>query len=75
MTNFTPFCKREDCRISGSGTGSITAAYFEPVYDKHGNNLNPDRNVATMYYNCGICGKSWNVETCAGETKITNLRG
>ena len=51
-------CEREDCRIRKS-SGGTTLMYYPPVYDKHGNNLNPDMNVTTYYASCSTCGKQW----------------
>jgi len=51
-------CDREDCRIQESG-GSTTCMYFPPIYDKYGNNINPDGNITTYHMKCSTCGTSW----------------
>jgi hypothetical protein len=51
-------CEREDCKIRSSG-GSSTLAYYPPVYDKYGNNTNPDMNVTSYEKHCMTCEKSW----------------
>jgi len=38
---------------------STTCAYYPPVYDGYGNNLNPDRNTTTRQMHCSKCGKGW----------------
>jgi hypothetical protein len=40
-----------------------TLAYYPPIYDGHGNNLNPDMNKTYNTLRCSTCGKEWN--TCA----------
>jgi len=35
---------------------SATCAYYPPVYDEEGNNVNPDRNIITNKYQCIACG-------------------
>ncbi len=50
-------CKTpDDCRITET-VGSITLAYFPPIYDGHGNNLNPDKNTSNSVRRCSPCGK------------------
>lgn len=48
----------DKCRIIRSG-GMTTAAYYSPVYNEHGNNLNPDMNTTTYQMLCLTCGKKW----------------
>lgn len=52
-------CSRDDCRITESGPSMTTMAYYPPVYDKQGNNTNPDMNITTYPRRCLSCGKSW----------------
>ena len=40
-----PNCQKQ-CRFV-YGMFTTTCMYFQPVYDKHGNNLNPDANITT----------------------------
>jgi len=52
-------CSAEDCRIIDNGYGTTTCMYYPPVYDKHGNNLNPDMNSTSYPKKCITCGKEW----------------
>jgi hypothetical protein len=49
----------ERCRISANGPGMTTCAYYPPIYDGYGNNINPDRNITTSPMRCATCGKEW----------------
>lgn len=51
-----PECEREDCRFV-QRSGMSTLAYYQPIYDKNGVNINPDMNTRTDYVDCLICGK------------------
>jgi len=51
-------CMRDDCRIQDGG-GMQTMAYYPPVYNAQGVNINPDMNVTTYNRRCTTCGKSW----------------
>ncbi len=48
-----PHCQKPTRRTGG--TGSITAAYYKPVYDENGHNTNPDRNTRTSHWQCLEC--------------------
>jgi len=48
----------QKCRIQ-LVQSSTTCAYYSPVYDGFGNNLNPDRNQTTNQMHCSTCGKDW----------------
>ena len=55
-------CPREDCKIH-KYSGIITRVYYPPIYDKYGNNVNPD-DIITMYdtiydMHCYTCDKKW----------------
>ena len=65
-------CEREDCRLTESA-GYTTCMYFQPVYDRHGNNLNPDRNVTKSELWCSVCNKRWAVSRCAGDISYTEM--
>lgn len=39
-----------------NGSMMMTTAYYPPVYDRDGNNINPDRNKSTSRYICNMCG-------------------
>jgi len=67
MTNPNPECPRQDCRFSYGG-GSSTLAYYIPIYDKNGNNINPDKNTTTFNVNCLTCGKMWVGKSRLDET-------
>jgi hypothetical protein len=69
--NPNPGCDKE-CRFA-HGMRMTTAMYFQPVYDKHGNNLNPDGNISSCQVTCHTCRKIWNASTKLGETKYTEL--
>lgn len=49
----------DKCRISPNGPSTSTCAYYPPIYDGHGNNLNPDRNTTYSPVKCSTCGKEW----------------
>jgi hypothetical protein len=61
MTTPNPTCKSE-CRFTTSFS-MTTAAYYPPIYDKHGVNTNPDRNTTTATIYCSVCSRSWNGTT------------
>jgi hypothetical protein len=54
-----PGCSRDDCRLTPDGPSSKTLGHYPPVWDKNGNNLNPDMNILTRPLRCLSCGKSW----------------
>lgn len=62
----------KNCRFQQIGPATTTAMYFAPVYDKEGNNLNPDRNTTTVSYQCIECGKIWKVSSNNQDVKILN---
>ena len=72
MTNPNPTCDK-DCRFT-TGAGSRTCAYYQPIYDKHGNNINPDMNTTTYSMSCLVCGMEWLVEEQNGKTTIEELK-
>ena len=55
--NPNPTCTNE-CRFS-PGLSMTTAVYYAPIYDKYGNNVNPDRNMTSGSINCHTCNRSW----------------
>lgn len=69
--NPNPGCLGE-CRFH-VGMGMTTCAYYPPVYDKHGNNTNPDRNVTSGKVSCYTCGRKWNYATQLGETQFKEI--
>lgn len=52
-----PNCKRPTKRTGGGGT--VTAMYYQPVYDENGVNTNPDRNTRTSMWECLDCNKRY----------------
>ena len=71
IMNPNPACE-QDCRFQ-MGMSSTTCAYYAPVYDKHGNNLNPDGNTTTTQIHCKVCGKSWIGSTKLGSTTYIEI--
>lgn len=55
--NPNPTCEK-DCRFH-TGFEMTTDTYYPPVYDKHGNNVNPDRNIISGSIRCSVCNKQW----------------
>jgi len=70
--NPNPGCEGE-CRFN-VGMGMTTCAYYPPVYDKHGNNINPDRNVTSGMVSCNVCDRQWSYSTCLGETEFQEIK-
>jgi len=64
-----PGCSRDDCMIMDNGPGMVTAAYYPPVYNKDGVNVNPNNNTSTQLRRCISCGKTWK-EQWQNGTKI-----
>ena len=71
FNNPNPSCEKE-CIFRGS-MSTTTAMYYEPIYDKNGNNLNPDGNITTTKVSCALCHRQWVSSTQYGETKYTEL--
>lgn len=63
-----PGCSRDDCLITENGASSTTSAYYPPVYDKQGNNTNPDMNITTHHRRCLSCGRTWTESVQNGKT-------
>ena len=59
----------DKCRFR-EGVSTTTLMYFEPIYDRQGNNLNPDRNWSENTITCSACNRSWLVRSNGAETKI-----
>jgi hypothetical protein len=60
--NPNPKCQSEDCRFQ-FGLSTTTCMYFPPVYDKNGNNVNPDGNITSGEVRCSTCLKTWYYST------------
>lgn len=61
-----------ECRYT-YGPSFSTMAYYHPVYDKNGNNVNPDMNTSYGSVSCTTCNRKWSTATCNGHTKYTEL--
>lgn len=70
--NPNPTCEK-DCRFS-YGMSMTTAMYFPPVYDKHGNNINPDGNITSGSISCSVCNRQWKYSTQFGETAFEEMK-
>ena len=46
---------------------------FEPIYDKNGVNINPDRNTTYFTVNCLSCGKRWAGKSRLDETTYVEV--
>lgn len=66
MLNPDTTCEK-DCRFHYGATFT-TAAYYPPVFDKHGTNLNPDMNSTSGAIDCSVCKKHWTYTTVNGKT-------
>jgi hypothetical protein len=54
------WCSTPDkCRIQATGPSWSTCVYYPPIYDGHGNNLNPDGNKHYTPMRCSTCGREW----------------
>ena len=51
-------CPRDDCRIQVGPTSS-TCVYYPPIYNKYGENTNPDKNRRSTPHECLSCGDTW----------------
>lgn len=69
--NPNPSCEKE-CVFRG-GMTTTTAMNYDPIYDKNGNNLNPDGNITSGTVSCAVCHRQWVSSTQYGETKYTEL--
>ena len=68
MVTPNPTCKLE-CRFITS-FGLTTGMYYPPIYNKHGVNINPDRNTtAATKVDCTQCNRSWNAITYFADGK------
>ncbi len=70
--NPNPNCEREDCRFC-VGVEMSTCVYYSPIYDKNGNNLNPDGNSTSGEISCSTCNKKWKYITRYNKTTYTEV--
>lgn len=63
FTNGIPICPncQKSTRRQHKGSTS-TLMNYQPIYDENGNNINPDRNISTSYYDCLDCDKNYCVK-------------
>jgi hypothetical protein len=64
-----PGCSRDDCMVTESG-GNTTLAYYPPIINAQGVNVNPDKNKTHYDKRCLSCGKSW-TETWQNGTRLS----
>lgn len=50
----------DECQFVHS-TVSSTLMYFQPIFNRKGQNINPDRNTKSYDISCQKCGKIWSV--------------
>lgn len=50
-----------------------TAMYFPPVYDKNGDNINPDGNITSGAIVCNTCKKQWHYSTQFDKTTFKEV--
>ena len=62
-----PNCPRNDCRYA-VGVGMTTSMYYPPIYNKDGQNINPDGNVSSGELSCTSCNRKWEYKTQYGNT-------
>lgn len=55
-----PICRKPTERKQGMK--SRTCMYYPPIYDKLGNNTNPDLNTETAFYTCLDCDTEYSVK-------------
>ena len=72
MTNPNPTCQNDNCRFH-YGVSMTTSMYFTPVYDKHGNNVNPDGNITSGSVACSTCNKAWTYSTQYDNTTYQEI--
>lgn len=65
-------CERDDCAISAS-EGMSTLVYYVPIYNKHGENINPDMNTKSGSGLCNKCKRQWIYKTVRNETTVTEV--
>lgn len=62
----------KDCMFT-QGRSSTTLAYYAPIYDKNGVNVNPDRNTTYSDISCVTCSRKWKTQTTLGVTKYEEI--
>lgn len=60
MLDFTKVpCSKDDCLFVEIGNPSTTLAYYPPIFNKRGENVNPDKNTTIGTVFCRTCRKYW----------------
>lgn len=67
-------CPRNDCRYV-VGVEMTTSVYYKPIYNKQGENINPDGNVTSGEMYCSSCNKKWTYKTQYGNTTYKEVSG
>ena len=49
------------------GMSTTTLAYYPPIYDETGRNINPDRNRHNTSFMCLVCGQTFGISSQYGE--------
>ena len=62
MNSVKPQCNRNDCRIQDVGAFK-TLAYYAPIYNSVGENVNPDANTTICHQRCLTCNAVWKVKS------------
>jgi hypothetical protein len=62
-----------DCRVTEVGCSMSTALHYPPIYDKDGNNTNPDGNITSGDLRCYTCGREWSYKTQYGKTSLKEV--
>lgn len=70
--NPNPECDK-DCRFH-YGVSVTTAMYYSPVFDKYGNNLNPDGNTTSGEITCSVCERKWSYSTRYNQTDFKETK-
>ena len=72
FNNPNPTCQNE-C-VFKMGMATTTVVNYDPIYDKNGNNLNPDGNITTSTVSCSTCNRQWVSRTQYGQTKYREMK-
>ena len=71
-----PVCPegREDCLFEPVGAAWKTDVYYQPRYNRKGENINPDRNVTSGEVACVKCGALWKYTQCGLDPRVYQRR-
>jgi len=71
--NPNPTCENE-CRFAFDPE-RVTSMHYMPIYDKHGNNINPDAGPVQGTVKCYACDKVWGyIRKYSEPTVYTELK-